>query len=519
MDQVLQFDPPLRLQTAEASPPLGSAPGNGGDRAQTVRRLLILIALYALPAVIIMQRATDPDVFWHLRTGQWIVEHETVPTTDPFSSYGQDKTWVAYSWLFEIAVYGLYAWLGLFGIILYRVILVLAIVAALHHLVARREPGFVRATTLVALGFFTLVGLLSERSWLFSILFYLLSLDTVLDLRAGRQGRAIWLLPLAYAIWANVHIQFANGLFLLGLACAAPLCDRVLGMGGSPGDSASTAGSRGWWTLVALTAACLVATLVNPYGIGLYQVVVEMPTQSGAFNLVSEVQAMPFRGPEDWLVLGLAGLAAFTLGRRRKLSTFEILLLASSAFFSFRAQRDLWLVVFAALAIFVTDTGQPRVTADTFAWTRWRILVVAGATVLVLVVTAWRRDLTEVHLQEEVAANYPARAAAVIEQRGYPGPLYNHYNWGGYLMWRLPHLPVSIDGRANLYGDEQLERSALTWKGHRGWNRDPDLRAARLVIADPKSALASLLRLDARFQVAHEDAVAVVFVARRNLQS
>ena len=45
--------------------------------------------------------------------------------------------------------------------------------------------------------------------------------------------------------------------------------------------------------------------------------------------------------------------------------------------------------------------------------------------------------------------DYPARAAAFDESRGYGGPLFNDFNWGGYLIWRLPGLPVSVDGRTN----------------------------------------------------------------------
>ena len=60
-------------------------------------RLLILVVLYALPAVVTLrpvgQPVYDPDIWWHLRTGQWVVEHGTVPQTDPFSRL--ERPWVA----------------------------------------------------------------------------------------------------------------------------------------------------------------------------------------------------------------------------------------------------------------------------------------------------------------------------------------------------------------------------------------------------------------------------------------
>ena len=109
----------------------------------------------------------------------------------------------------------------------------------------------------------------------------------------------------------------------------------------------------------------------------------------------------------------------------------------------------------------------------------------------------------------------PARAAAVVEERGYRGPLFNEYGWGSYLIWRLQGLPVSIDGRADLHGPERIRRNVETISGLQGWDSDPDLMAANTVIINAKAALASLLRLDSRFELVHEDPVAAVFIARR----
>jgi len=96
----------------------------------------------------------------------------------------------------------------------------------------------------------------------------------------------------------------------------------------------------------------------------------------------------------------------------------------------------------------------------------------------------------------------------------YSGPLYNHYNWGGYLIRHLPHLLVSMDGRNQIYGDERVERSIKTWNGARDWADDPELSQARLVIADVNMPLASLLRCDKRFNLVYEDDVAALFIAK-----
>src|SRR5204863_910025 len=108
--------------------------------------------------------------------------------------------------------------------------------------------------------------------------------------------------------------------------------------------------------------------------------------------------------------------------------------------------------------------------------------------------------VSEQRLHQELESTYPVAAIQFIEQRGYAGPLYNHFNWGGYLIWKLPRLKVSMDGRTNLYGEERLTRAAATWNGRANWSADPDLAAARLVIAQVDKPLTSLLMRDDRFQ-------------------
>src|SRR5262249_28222420 len=197
-------------------------------RDNSLVRPIVWTAVYALAAVTALQPISEFDTWWHLRTGQWMVEHGTIPATDPFTGYGLGKPWVAYSWLFELLVYGLDQALGLRGIVLYRVVLALAVAASIHRLVARPGAGFALSAALGAVATVALTPLpVSERPGLFPILFAALTLDAVLSLRQGTATRTVWLLPLCYALWANVHIQFIHGLFILALACVSPFADRL----------------------------------------------------------------------------------------------------------------------------------------------------------------------------------------------------------------------------------------------------------------------------------------------------
>ena len=108
----------------------------------------------------------------------------------------------------------------------------------------------------------------------------------------------------------------------------------------------------------------------------------------------------------------------------------------------------------------------------------------------------------------------PCRAVEAVRAKGYAGPLYNDFNWGGYLIWAL-RMPVSIDGRQNLYGDQRIDRSVATWSAQPDWASDAQLMSAGVVIGPVKAPLTQVLRMDSRFQLVYEDKLAAVFAARR----
>src|ERR1700758_4958142 len=112
-----------------------------------VVRFVIRVAVYCLPALAALRLdiVSDPDIWWHTRIGQWIVQHGTVPVTDPFSSFGAGKTWFAYSWAFDVVLYELQHRWGLRGYVGYVAVMSLAIAVALFPLIERFEPRFIRA--------------------------------------------------------------------------------------------------------------------------------------------------------------------------------------------------------------------------------------------------------------------------------------------------------------------------------------------------------------------------------------
>src|SRR5262245_39624486 len=161
-------------------------------------RWLMLWVLFAVPVVVTARPVAvpilDPDIWWHLRVGEWIVQNRTLPANDPFTQ--EARPWVAYSWLYEVVVYVLHQALGLTGIVLFRIFLSLLVVWALYALVCRLEQRFLAAVGLSAVATLAVAMLFSERPWLFTVLFSTLTLHAIVALRQSeRTPWWVWALP------------------------------------------------------------------------------------------------------------------------------------------------------------------------------------------------------------------------------------------------------------------------------------------------------------------------------------
>jgi hypothetical protein len=246
--------------------------------------------------------------------------------------------------------------------------------------------------------------------------------------------------------------------------------------------------------------------------------VIEYMHQPKSYSLVVELKAMTFRQPEHYVAAFLALCAAVAIGWRRERRPLWPMLLAISAFVAFRSVKEIWfLSVIAACAIADGRTPWRTVLQKSVASREvWRNRVFVGAGVLAVLLLAYRNnDVSNDWIGMQVAGSFPEASVWYIEKNHLPGPLYNDFTWGGYLIWRLPWLRVANDGRTNVHGDARVEQDAKVWNGKPGWDSDPELSAANLIVADKKYALTELLKRDSRFRVVFEDKDAAVFVSAK----
>ena len=420
----------------------------------------------------------DLDIWWHLKVGDWIVQHQAVPHTGLFSWTAGDRPWVAYSWGYEVLMSRAYAWFGLLGIGVYGTLLTLGVAYSIYWMLRRLSGRFWTACILAVVTCSAFLFNLMPRPVFFSMMLFCVTLTLVLE--AHRTGRAqlLYWLPLIFLVWANLHIQFIYGLFLVGLLLAVNVAQRLTARFGfapswllQPKLPAAT--------LAAVFAACVVATCIGPNSYHLYQVIFQYSQAKVPYRMIMELQPLNFRAGSHYVELLLMAFAFFAVGRQRKVDVFKLLLLSVAGAVAFRTMRDAWFICIPAAACIADTLADESKSEPKETWLQK--LAVAAVVALALLLFAGSTQFNQRGLDRAISGFLPVNAVNYLRQHPAPGPLYNTLDWGGFLIWYMPNYPVAIDGRTDLYGDEMDERFFETANGAPTYADDPYLNQAGVV--------------------------------------
>jgi len=260
---------------------------------------------------------------------------------------------------------------------------------------------------------------------------------------------------------------------------------------------------------------------VNPNGTKLYAYPFQTLRSPAMQSSIAEWASPNFHRAEYWPFLFLLMATAVALAwSPRRVRARDILLLLAGTLAALTSIRFIPFFVLVAVPVLSKavsiEKKSPWEVQPASPRSRLPLPVVFNAAALLgmVVFTAWHIS-DVVHRQPEAEARvFPAAAASYL--RAHPAnPIFNHYDWGGYLIWKLyPETRVFIDGRADLYGDDLLRQFAGTYQLRSDWRRALTEWQIGTVLVPPDSALAQALRIDPAWTIGFEDARAVVFVRR-----
>jgi hypothetical protein len=408
--------------------------GVSKSRDDTGGRLwFIAAALLALP--LCLDATGDPDLWWHLRLGQWIADNHSVPHTEFFSYTANGAPLVAHEWLSELLFWAVHGVVGLAGLAVVVGLVTWSGLLALTWIARQHGASGFNVGVVLLLGAKAMQPITGTRPQMLTFALLCWSLF-LLDRHLRRGGRGIWVLVPLVALWANLHAGFAVGLGILVAALAAAVLDA-------------------WWrhqldtvrrtrlvTAAAALLLCAAAALLNPNGIDLYRYAL-LGSTPAAHQLIQEWQSPDFTTsamlPLALLIVATALSMALS---RRRLRPSQVILAVIGVGAALLAVRNIAIAV-ALLSPSLAELLPTRYQLPSSRLALPAIALAAGVAILVAAVVRLSQDTQDT----AIAGRFPTCLLADLQATRQPVRLWLPYAQAGYAIDRAwPQVHVYVYG-------------------------------------------------------------------------
>jgi hypothetical protein len=419
--------PPVRPKPAAPS----AAPAATAAPAWLKPAILALAALTMM--ALFSREVSDADSWFHFAMGKWVWQNHKLPVPDPFgwTTYlgrpaypGEAQTRdlnLRHEWLGQVILYLVYSTGGPAGMVLFRAACVSLAFGVVGWVVYRRTGSFYAGLLAAFAGSTVGQSVAADRPFVISDLLLVLLL-VILE-----QRRHLWLIPLLFVFWANLHGAYFIGWVLLGAYCGEALILRLRG--------APPADERVFW---GWSIAGFVASGLNPTFFGIIPGMLAY-RQSTLQQTLREWHPPSLTQPSAYLALLIGGAIVLVWARRRARPADWLMFLVFGAFSAMALRNVIFIGLIAPLVIF------SYVPVERFMRP---VLQYAAAALVAAGCVAALASGRAFQLRAATWQN-PDGAIEFLKRHNVTGRMFNIYEWGGYLNWALwPQEKTFIDGRA-----------------------------------------------------------------------
>ncbi len=425
----------------------------------TVLRVFCAVLIFTAVFFFFLRPVETEDIWWHLSTGRWIVEHRAVPDYDIFAfDQARPAPGTYFQWLGSVIYYGVYVLGGFAGLKIFRVLTVQLVLLLFFWYSSRKSPPLLSFILALILAF-SVHGRALLRPFVFNMLFVQALLIGCLGYAVFEKKYARLALFALGAVWFNIHLgAFVYG----GLILGAFGLEYMLGVWQKNRAQVRSACGR-----VFLSAAAYVFGFVcNPTGIKgvLYPFFVFLDPNYERFQFYKFSQFIYELQPPRFIFnwhgwwfhsLFFPGLLLLVFNKKRRLS-FTLLFASATALFLMYQRASLF---FAVVSVYTISENLNDVLSGSWlaflkrSWLQWVLIVSLGAGFLAHAVLRSQQryviDGTVVLRRDLVLdTDNPREAVEFLKQHGFAGRVFNSDVYGGYLIWDgYPHFQPFVDTR------------------------------------------------------------------------
>ncbi len=400
--------------------------------------------LYAGIALVVFLSAlfkiADLDFWWHLKTGEIILQQKAFPYTEIYSFTAFGREYIDHEWLFQVIQYLTFHQFGDAGIIFLKCL----VIAVIYLLIAR----FLLARG-VSAGWTIGILLLSvcgarprfiERPELFTVFFLVLSFTFIDDYLRNKKKAGLFFLPIIVMIWANTHAAVILGLLLQLAFIGGLLLERLL-KGHYPAYYYAELKTIG--TLFLVFILSLVFAGINPYGYRTLLVPFQLTAIIDSGLLDNQEWRRPSFTTFPFYYACLAVSIFFHAIHFRKLSLVNFCLALFFGYISLKYLRNVGLFCMM-MPLLVAPYLSALSCKQNMEW------LAACAAAAALVFVLFTDQIFEPGIGK--ASYFPVKIVDFTKSNHLRGHMINSYGFGGYLIWTLfPERKIFIDGRNEVY--------------------------------------------------------------------
>jgi hypothetical protein len=489
---------------------------------------ITFLAVFAMAARV----SIDTDTWWHLRVGEWMLEHRALMTGDVFSYTRAGAEWLYPRLVAQVPMALIYRTLGPGGL---NVWVAGMVTLAFAFTWKAMEGGPFLKAFIIVLGAAVSGVYWGARPYMVSFVLGAVFLWIFEDFRSGRKDR-LWWLPILMVIWANAHGGFAVGFMLwgiygleVGIQWLLELMRNRLNKTNESSMEATDAGiqlekssqplpntspvarfpslSTPLPKMILIGILLALAVCLNPVGPRMLLYPFQTVRIDSLQDYINEWQSPDFHNlvvqPFIWMLLLTLGAVGVS---RKGLSLVDFLLVAMFSYLGLLAGRNVALfgifvpVVLARHMAEVVEQARialevpafprmDRVRSPVQGWVNRILLGVVSLAVVAKVGLVYPEAINV----EAYGRYLPLRAVEFIQETHPPGRMFNSYNWGGYLQWAVPEYPVFVDGRTDLYDDEIIGQWFQVVRAEQGWQEVLDKWDVRLIFLEKEMGVVAYL--------------------------
>jgi hypothetical protein len=457
---------------------------------------------------------TDSDIGRDITIGNYILGNHKIPNTNILSFTKPDEPRPPYEWLAQVLFSISNRLLNLDGVVLLTALIIAAGFSVVYFDSQNRSslPITSLILTLWSAAASSIHWL--SRPHIFSFLFFAIWIQWLERIRNGRKF-PLWVFPGLMLVWANTHGGFLFGLLAWFAYFGGWLWEW----------SRRTADKMIGRNLFIIGGSSLVASIITP---DLWQNWHGVLNNNNIYILSHTSETLPPNPfiPGTLPFFGLLGLTLLMfINNKRRTAANQYFLLFGFGLISLTMARNIPFFVISTVPILsvwienfsnivpawsTLENGFLKIDAKLQSYF-WSILIVLAS--VGLMASYQFRNLSYIYQFD--AKKFPVEAINWVADHPLKGNMFNDFNWGGYILYRLwPSEKVFIDSQSDFYGETITRRYASILNGEENWDKELEEFNVDWIIVSPQTGLSKVVNNNSFWQLTYHDAVTVIYVRK-----